>query len=213
MNSRLLLNDLISTSKEKGLIISSKNSFKSYKKIDGGYLVETEKKTIFVEKIALCNGANIADFVEAKVKKSYAPMAVISNVAKDTKSFVELDYYPKNCINIIVKDDGIALIGGISFNDESKCKDYIKKVFSKHKEYQPQIKNLGQYNGVKSEITLKGENRNYLYHIKEIEDNVWMILFNSGKIKKWINLALKRCLHQCEHNTISALIILKEVFV
>lgn len=176
MNSRLLLNDMITTSKTKGLVVSLNNSFKSYKKVEGGFIIETEKKTIFVQKISLCNGANIANFTEAKVKKSYAPMAVINNVAKNTKSFVELDYYPKNCINIIVKDDGIGLIGGISFKDESKCKDYIEEVISKHKEYQPKIKSLGDYNGVKSEITLKGESRNYTYHIKEIEDNVWMII-------------------------------------
>ena len=97
--------------------------------------MKQKKKTIFVQNISLCNGANIANFTEAKVKKSYAPMAIINNVAKNTKSFVELDYYPKNCINIIVKEDGIGLVGGISFNDERKCKDYIEEVISKHKEY------------------------------------------------------------------------------
>ena len=176
MNSRLLLNDLISTSKDKGLTISLKNSFISYKKTDGGFIVETEDRTIFVQRIALCNGANVADFVKAKVKKSYAPMAIIGDLTNDTKSFVELDYYPKNCINIIVKENEIGLIGGISFNDESKCADYIDEVISKHKQYQPQIKVLGKYNGVKNEITLPGESRNYLYHIKEVEEDVWLIV-------------------------------------
>jgi len=176
MNSRLILKDMIATSISKGLAVSKSNKFKEYKKVDGGYHVITEKGIIFVEKIAFCSGEDIVKFVDAHVKKSYAPMAVIKNVRPDTKSFVELDYYPKNCINIITKENGIGLIGGISFNNEDKCKTYIKEVFDKHQIYQPQIKKLAEYNGVKSEIIVKGEPRNYLYHIKEIENGVWMIV-------------------------------------
>jgi hypothetical protein len=176
MNSRNLLRDMIATSIEGGLTISKANEFKKYEKVEGGYLVFTEKETFFAEKIVLCSGEHIAEFADAHVKKSYAPMAVISNLGKETKSFVELDYYPKNCINIITKEKGIGLIGGISFNDENKCKPYIEEVFRKHQEYQPQIKKLAEYNGIKSEIVLKGEPRNYLYHIKEIEEDIWMVI-------------------------------------
>ena len=176
MNSRLILRDMVATSIAKGLAISKSNEFRGYKKVVGGYHVITEKETFFVERIVLCSGENIAKFVDAHVKKSYAPMAIVNNVRSNTKSFVELDYYPKNCINIITKDNGIGLIGGISFNDEAKCKLYIDEVFTKHKLYQPQINKLTEYNGVKSEIIVKGEPRNYLYHIKEIEKDVWMVI-------------------------------------
>ena len=91
MNSRLLLNDMISTSKKKGLKVSLNNRFKSYKKTEEGFMVETEKKSIFVKNISICNGENIANFTEATVKKSYAPMAIVDNLAKNTKSFVELE--------------------------------------------------------------------------------------------------------------------------
>ncbi len=176
MNSRLILRDMIATAINNGLSVSKSNKLIEYKKTEDGYLVITEKETFLVERLALCNGENISEFVDSHVKKSYAPMAVVNNVRKDTKSFVELDYYPKNCINIITKEDGIGLIGGISFNDESKCKAYIEEVFAKHQIYQPQIKKLYEYNGVKSEIIVKGEPRNYLFHIKEIEKDVWMVI-------------------------------------
>jgi len=176
MNSRLILKDMITTAVSRGLTVSRSNTFIEYQKVEEGYLVVTEKETFLVERLVLCNGENVSKYVDAHVKKSYAPMAVVSDISTDTKSFVELDYYPKNCINIITKENGIGLIGGISFSDEDKCKPYIEEVFTKHKIYQPQIVKLFEYNGVKSEIIVKGEPRNYLYHIKEIEKNVWMII-------------------------------------
>lgn len=176
MNSRLILRDMIETSIDKGLTISTSNRFIKYTKTNDGYLIVCEKETYLAEKIVLCNGENSAEFVDAKVKKSYAPMAVVNNVSKNSKSFVELDYYPKNCINLITKEQGIGLVGGISFSDENKCDDYIKQVIEKHQQYQPEIKLLKKYNGVKSEIIVKGEPRNYLFHIIEVEDDVWMVI-------------------------------------
>ena len=103
-------------------------------------------------------------------------MAVVNNIKKSTESFVELDYFTKNCINIITKDDDVGLIGGISFKDKNKCDNYIQNVFNKHKLYQPDINYIDKYNGIKSEIVLKDESRNYLYHIKEIESGIWIII-------------------------------------
>jgi len=176
MNSRSILKDMVATSVECGLVISKSNEFIKYIKVDGGYHVITKREVFFAEKIVLCTAENIAHFVEANVKKSYAPMAVVDNISETSKSFVELDYYPQNCINMITKDNGVGLIGGISFSDEGKCKAYIDEVFNKHKRYQPQINKLAEYNGVKSEIILKGEPRNYLFHIKEIEKDIWTVI-------------------------------------
>ena len=176
MNSRLLIKDMIATSVNKGLAISTSNRFIKYEKIKEGYLVHCEHESFIASNIVLCNGEEIANYVNAKVKKSYAPMAIINNVAKETKSFVELDYYPKNCINIVTKDNGIGLVGGISFSNEDKCDDYIEEVIMKHKEYQPDLKKVHTYIGTKSEIIIEGEPRNYLFHILEIEKNIWTIV-------------------------------------
>jgi hypothetical protein len=176
MNSRIILKDMIATSVKNGMDISRGNRFTRFEKIKDGYIVHCEKESFIVKNLVLCNGENAAQFVDATVKKSYAPLAVINNVDKETKSFVELDYYPKNCINIITKDNNVGLIGGISFGNKDKCDDYIEQVFRKHQEYQPQIKMLKKYIGVKSELTIKGEPRNYLYHILEVEKGVWLVL-------------------------------------
>ena len=177
MNSRNILNDIISKAVDNGLEISTSNKILEYEKTEEGFLIKGERESFIVEKIALCNGGNITDFVKnTTVKKSYAPMAVIDNINENSKSFVELDYYPKNCINIITKENNIGLVGGISFNNEAKCEEYINEVIEKHKIYQPQIRVLKKYNGVKSEVILKGEPRNYLFHIKEVEKDIWMVI-------------------------------------
>lgn len=176
MNSRLLLRDLIATAIKNGLEVSTNNGLERYEKTEGGYIIHGERESFFAKEIVLANGKNTANFVKAKVKKSYAPMAVIKNIDPKTESFVELDYYPKNCINILRKDDGIGLIGGISFNDLDKCEPYIDEVFEKHKLYQPNIERLMNYVGTKSEVIIEGEPRNYLYHIMNVEEGVWMII-------------------------------------
>ena len=176
MNSRIILNDLLNNSINNGLEVRNNCEFLDYKKVKGGYKVYTKDNTFFTKKILLCNAKNISKFIKADVKLSYAPMAVINNVNEKTESFVELDYFPKNCINILTKENGVGLIGGISFNDKSKCKAYINDVFNKHKKYDPNILKIKEYNGVKSEITIKNESRNYQYHIKEIEKDIWSII-------------------------------------
>jgi len=134
------------------------------------------KERFEVERLALCISGNISKYVDSSVKTSYAPLAVVKNIQPDTNSFVELDYFPENCINIITKGDGVGLIGGISFSNINKCDSYIKEVIEKHKEYNPELKVLHTYNGVKSEITFKDQPRNYLYHILKVQQNIWGVI-------------------------------------
>ena len=176
LNSRKILADLLSISISNGLRISKSNEFINFEKIKGKIIVHCTKESFEVDKLLLCNSANITKNVESSVKISYAPMAVINDVLPNTHSFVELDYYPKNCINIITKGNSIGLIGGISFSDKNKCEPYINEVIRKHKEYNPELKVLHKYNGIKSEITVKNQPRNYLYHILNIEKDVWGII-------------------------------------
>jgi FAD dependent oxidoreductase len=174
--SRNLLRDLVTTSIENGLQVSLSNEFIKYEKTDEVYIVHCRNESFKVKNIVLGLGANLADFVESEVKTTYAPLAVVNNINNGTNSFVELDYYPKNCINIITKGEGIGLIGGISFSDKGKCDSYLNEVIKKHKKYNPELQVLNRYIGIKSEITLKNQPRNYLYHILELESNVWGII-------------------------------------
>lgn len=175
-NSRNVLNDLLLRSMDNGLKISTSNEFINFEKQEGRIIVNCTKESFEVNNIVLCIGGNIIKYVEANLKVSYAPLAVIKNVPQSTNSFVELDYFPENCINIITKSNGIGLIGGISFSNIKKCESYIAEVIKKHKVYNPQLEVLHTYNGIKNEITLKDQPRNYLYHILELQKNVWSII-------------------------------------
>ena len=175
-NSRNLLRDLLANAIKNELYISNMNEFLGFEKKNDDIIVKCTKESFTVKNIALCNGENISKFVDSKVKKSYAPMAVIKNIDPNFYSFVELDYYPKNCINIIIKNKGVGLIGGISFSNKNECEKYIEEVIEKHKEYNPYLKVMHKYIGIKSEILVKNHPRNYLYHILNLENNVWGII-------------------------------------
>ena len=68
--------------------------------------------------MAVCLGAGIEKFSDVKLKKTFAPIAVVKNIKKNSESFVELDCFKKNCINIVTKDNSYGLIGGISLNQK-----------------------------------------------------------------------------------------------
>jgi hypothetical protein len=175
-NSRNLLRDLITTSMNNGLLISEKNTFINFERNNDQIIVNCQKESFSCGNLVLCIGSGVSKFIDSTVKESYAPLAVIGNIKKGFNSFVELDYYPKNCINILTKNDQVGLIGGISFSNIEKCEDYINQVIEKHRKYNPELEVLHKYIGVKSEITIKNQPRNYLYHILQIEKNIWTVI-------------------------------------
>ncbi len=175
-NSRNILNDLLNSAIKNGLDISVNNEYLSHNDNEDFYKISTRKKTIISKNIVFANGANLANLIDSKLKVSYAPMAIIKNIKPNEFSYVELDYYPKNCINILTKEDGVGQIGGISFSNINKCDDYINEVIEKHKSYNPKLQVIKKYIGKKSEIILKNQPRNYLYHILNISKNVYGII-------------------------------------
>jgi len=121
-------------------------------------------------------GASIKNFSEVKVKTTYAPIAVVSGVPEDYESFVELDYFQNNCINILNKGNGMGLAGGISLSDKKMADEYLDKVFKAHKKLEPKLIEVSRYTGIKSEITFKNEPRGYLYHIVRTGDDIWALI-------------------------------------
>jgi len=188
-NSRILLRDLVSNSINNGMEVSLNNPIKNYQKTENGYIINGNKENFLVKKIAICAGKGVENFSETKVKTSYAPIAVVEGLDDNSISFVELDYFPKKCINMLTKGNGIGLVGGISLNKIEDCEKYLDFVVSEHKKYQPNLKVVDRYIGEKNEIIFKGENRNYLYHIYEDKknDNVWSII--PGKFTLAFSLA------------------------
>ena len=126
--------------------------------------------------MALCNGSGIKQFSDVNTKTSYAPIAVVSGVPQKANSFVELDYFPKRCINLLAKENGFGLAGGISLSDKSKCDEYLNYVVKRHQNLEPGIKEISRYVGIKTEITFRKLPRGYLYHIVNTDDGIWAIV-------------------------------------
>jgi hypothetical protein len=139
--------------------------------------------------VAICAGKNVPDFMDVQVTTSYAPIAVVDGLGANNKSFVELDYFTKNCINLLTRPDGVGLIGGITVASEDKADDYLNYVVSRHRELNNEMRVVGKYCGLKNEITFKNQNRNYQYHIVPTEENIWAIV--PGKFTLGFSLAVE----------------------
>ena len=176
INSRILLRDMIETAISKGLDLSLDNEIIRIEKKDGYKILVGDKMNIKASKVVLCNSVGIKKFTNVKTKTSFAPIAVVSGVPKQSKSFVELDYFPKNCINLLTKDNGFGLAGGISLSDKSKCDKYLDNVIKKHQNLVPSIKEETRYIGIKNEVTFNNQPRGYLYHIVNTEADIWAIV-------------------------------------
>jgi hypothetical protein len=177
-NSRHLLRDILATAIKNSLEISTDNAVINIEKNGGVTEVKGEKESFRVKNVAICAGAEVKNYFDVSIKTSYAPIAIAGGFDRDTNSFVELDYLQKKCINLITKKNGIGMIGGISFNKLNDCEPYFEYIIEEHKKYNPNIKILEKYIGKKNEITFKGEDRNYLYHVIQHEDktNVWALI-------------------------------------
>ena len=176
INSRLLLRDMVTTAISNGLEISLDNKIEKIEKHRNYKLLSGSKENIQAKNVALCSGEGIKYFSTVETKTSYAPIAIVSGVTKHSKSFVELDYFTKNCINLLTKENGFGLAGGISLSDRLKCDEYLDYVVQKHKKIEPEMKEMSRYVGVKTEMTFKNQPRGYLYHIVNIEDGVWAMI-------------------------------------
>lgn len=175
-NSRVLLRDIVTTAIKNNLEVSLSNPLLRIEGSGDTKVLVTGNGTIKADNVVLCSGREISKFVDAKVKTSYAPIAVVKGVPQEAKSFVELDYFTKNCINIVVKKNGFGLAGGISVNKESECGDYIDFVIKEHRKLNTDMEVMKTYIGYKNEITFENQPRNYLYHIIPHMEGVWFVI-------------------------------------
>ena len=177
-NSRYLLRDMIATAKKNGLQIFTKNELLEIKNANDNVIANCSNGNFQAKNMAVCLGGEIEKFSDLKINKSYAPIAVVKNIKEDTKSFVELDWFKKNCINIITKGKSYGLIGGISLSNKNEIEKYFDFVMDEHKKLNPEIEILEKYVSIKNEIFQKKENRNYLFHINLSKKykNVWSVI-------------------------------------
>jgi hypothetical protein len=169
---------MIATAEKNGLEIFTKNELLEIKNSNNNIIANCSNDNFQAKNMVVCLGDEIEKFSDLKINKSYAPIAVVKNIKADTKSFVELDCFKKNCINIVTKGKSFGLIGGISLSKKDEVQKYFDFMINEHKKLNPGIEILEKYIGVKNEIFQKKENRNYLFHINPSRKykNVWSVI-------------------------------------
>ena len=188
-NSRYLLGDMIATAVNNGLEIFTNNELIEIKNSNENVIANCSKGLFQAKNMVVCLGANIEKFSNFKIIKTFAPIAVVKNIKANSESFVELDYFKKNCINIITKKNSFGLIGGISLNQKDEIEKYFDFMIKEHKKQNPEIQVIEKCVGIKNEVSLNNENRNYLFHINLVPKykNVWSVI--PGKFTLAFSLA------------------------
>jgi hypothetical protein len=187
MNSREILRDMVGFSSLAGVAFITECEVLSVDDSGKEVILNTTKGVVHSHKLVICSPDFNAKHTGMKLKYSYAPIAVVENVPADVPSFVELDYYPRTCINLLKKTNGIAQAGGISVRTKEQSDAYIDYVITQHTKRHPEIRVIGKYTGIKKELTFPGQDRNYLYHIAKQSDNVWSVIL--GKFTLAFSLA------------------------
>lgn len=188
-NSRNLLKDMLTTAVKNGLEIFTNNELLNVKNTGSDVLANCSKGTFVGKNMVICVGAELEKFSDLKIKKTYAPIAVVKNVKPDSESFVELDYFKKKCINIVTKSKSYGLIGGISLEKEEEVEKYFNFMINEHKKLNPEMQVVQKYVSNKNEVSTKKDNRNYLFHINQIAQHkkVWSVI--PGKFTLAFSLA------------------------
>ena len=197
MNSRELISDILSAALGKDLKIVTESMVVNIIEKNDGVIVETNSNNYQAENVVICSPDMISKFLDIPIKTSYAPIAIVENVPEDEKSFVELDYNLKKCINLLKKVDGIGQAGGITMKRKEDVEPYLSYLIAEHKKRNPGIKVIDTYVGLKKELVQKGEDRNYLYHINQNSTHVWSVIL--GKFSLAFSMApefYRRVYHQ-----------------
>jgi hypothetical protein len=176
MNSGTIISDLLTYAKSNGLEANLNAGVQTIQKEGKRIKVQTDEAEYFCKNVVVCSPDLVAKLFNKEIKISYAPIAVVENVPDETRCFVELDYNKKNCINLLTKNGGYAQAGGISVTKKELVEPYMQYVIKEHKKRNPSIKVLDQYVGIKKEMTSGNQERNYLYHINEHENNIWSLV-------------------------------------
>ena len=176
MNSRVLLADLLASSKSNGLELITSADVESISESESFVDVKSSMGSYRGDRLVICSPDVISSKFDIPIKTGFAPMAVVENVPDSENSFVELDYYTKSCINLLKKPNGIGQAGGITVNTEKEVKPYLDYVIKQHKKRNPEIRILDDYVGLKRELVQDKEQRNYLYHINQHHSRVWSVV-------------------------------------
>ncbi|MDB2398533.1 FAD-dependent oxidoreductase [Planktomarina sp.] len=187
INSRKLLSDLLNMASIQGLEVQCNNKVEKVIELDQKVKVQTQNGEFEGENIVFCSPDLISYLFGENIKHGYAPMGIYEGVSDSQSSFVNLDFNTRNCINLLRKENGYGLAGGITLNDRKDVKDYFNFVHTEHLKLNPQMKLIETYIGIKKEIKNDRFSRNYLYHINRKSKRQWTALL--GKFTLFSSLA------------------------
>ena len=189
INSRKLLAELLSAAMANGTKVYCENAFERISEYANYVKIRTQNGEYSAKNVVFCSPDLIAKLFGSKIKYGYAPMGVFEGVPDDQKSFVNLDFYTRNCINLLRKKDGLGLAGGITVNKQSDVKDYFDYVHSEHIKLNPSLRLINNYVGVKKELVDANFKRNYQYHIQKNSERQWSVVL--GKFSLFASLAVE----------------------
>lgn len=188
MNSFEILADILTQSLKRGVELSLNSKVVGYKKLDDVVIVELASGEIIrTKKLVVCAPEASQTLFDFPISTTYAPMVVLQDVNQDLDNFVRLDYYQKNCVNYIKKEGGRGLAGGISFKNINDAEKYIQHIINEQRLLHSNVKVARTYMGIKNEQSLPGQNRNYLFHIHNINDDVFSVVL--GKFTSAFSMA------------------------
>lgn len=187
INSRVLLADLLRQALASTLQYCLNTDVTRLAPDNRGVTVYAGKREFHARQVVVCAPDAVAAQFGMKTTVGYAPIAVVADVPEDAESFVELDYFVKNCINLLRKPNRLAQAGGITLNNQAEVPDYLAYVIRQHQRRMPGIRVLGTYTGLKKELVNPGENRNYLYHIMQHDPRLWSVVL--GKFSLAFSMA------------------------
>jgi hypothetical protein len=187
MNSRRLISDLLSIATSNNLQVITSESVEKLNEVGKTVNVKTAGGSYQADNVVICSPDVMSKMFNIPIKIGFAPIAVVENIPENEKSFVELDYNIKRCINLLKKENGIGQAGGITVNNEKEITPYLKYVLKEHKKRNPGIRIIDSYVGLKKELLQKGEKRNYLYHINQHSPKIWSVVL--GKFSLAFSMA------------------------
>ncbi|MEX0315399.1 MAG: FAD-dependent oxidoreductase [Allomuricauda sp.] len=176
INSRMLISDILCYALSNGLEFLTNQSVVSIDESSDDVSVKTNDSQYCCRNIIVCTPDLVSELFNKQIKISYAPIAIVKGVTDQTRSFVELDYHTKNCINLLKKGGGIGQAGGISVPRPEMVNSYIDYVVDQLQKLNPNISVIDKYVGVKKEIVPSGQERNYLYHIDQYSTRKWSLV-------------------------------------
>ena len=145
MNSRILLTDLLNTYERGSNSVLVNCEVTKITDLGSHVEVESNIDKFKSRHVAICCADGISKFTRTTVKISYAPMFAVKGIDDEAESFVELDYFPKACINLLNKGNGYGLAGGISVKSRDEIKPYCHYCIDLHNKRNPNMKVLDMY--------------------------------------------------------------------